>query len=367
MRIGIDAHALGTGSGGNETYIRELLYALRAHAPSLDLVAYVQGRIAYDQAATAGVPTHVLNVSSSYLRVPIELPLVARRTHVDLLHVQYNAPPLSPCPFVVSLHDICWKRYPKFLPRRDRYRLRLLVPGTLKRAAGVFALTRAAGDEIAEAYRVPPERIDVVSPSVDPLFSPVTDSSVLLQTRARYSLPPEYIVYIGALQPRKNLVRLATAFARLADRGFPHRLLIVGKRAWLYGDMLTRIEELNLVDRLQFTDYVALEDLPKLLSAASAFAYVSLYEGFGIPVAEAMACGAPVVTSDTPALREVAGDAAVFCDPLDVDAIEDALVRVLSDSDLARKLSAAGPERAKRFSRQAMAQAASRGYEKALS
>ncbi|MBI5093626.1 MAG: glycosyltransferase family 4 protein [Candidatus Hydrogenedentes bacterium] len=364
MRIGIDAHALGTGAGGNESYMRSLLRALGRHAPQLDVVALVGPEYAADRSDPMRQTTYTLPVRSSYLRVPLALPWAAWRARLDLLHVQFNAPPWCPCPYVTSVHDLCWERYPEYLPARDRHRLTMLMPGTIRRAARIFALTHAIKDEIAAEYRVPPDRIDVVSPAADPVFAPVRDEARLAAVRTKYGLPQGYVLYVGALQPRKNLARLAAAFARLEDRGLTHRLVIVGKRAWLYGDMLAQIEALKLGDRLVFTGYVDGADLPALYTAASAFAYVSLYEGFGIPVLEALACATPTLIGNDPAVTEVAGDAALPCDPRDISAIEAGLARILTDASLRADLREKGPRRASVYSEEVMAAGALQAYER---
>ncbi|MBI4557794.1 MAG: glycosyltransferase family 4 protein [Candidatus Hydrogenedentes bacterium] len=365
MRVGIDAHALGTGAGGNETYVRDLIIALRDHAPEVELTAYV-GREGIGDPCTTGVGTHTLPIASSYVRVPVVLPWLARRTKVELLHVQYNAPPVTPCPFVVSVHDVAWKRAPESLRAIDRWRLVWLTPGTLRRARRIFVLTNAIKDEIMEYYQVLPERFDIVQPTVDPLFHPRTSEADLAAITRKYRLPEHYVLYIGALQPRKNLVRLATAFARTVGQGLPHSLIVVGRQAWLYGDILEQIDALKLGDRLRFTGYVPREELPFLLTGAAAFAYLSIYEGFGIPVLEAMACGTPVLTSAVPAIQEVAGDGAVFCDPFDVDTIEYGLTQILTANYLTARMRQNGPLRARSFTREKMAQAALEGYRKAL-
>lgn len=366
MRVGIDAHALGTGAGGNESYMRALLRALTNYVPELDLTALVGPGYGEDVGAGAGPRTHLLPFQSSYARVAFGLSWVAWRMRLDVLHVQYNAPPWLPCSYVTSVHDLCWERYPEFLPVNDRYRLKYLMPGTIRRAARIFVLTHAMKEEIADTYRVPLDRFDVVSPAADPRFVPVRDPAALAAVRAKYRLPNAYVLYVGALQPRKNLVRLAAAFARLKERGLPHHLVVAGKRAWLYGDMLAEIEALKLHDRLMFTGYMDGADLPAVYSAADAFAYVSLYEGFGIPVLEAMACGVPVLTSNDPAIREVTSDAALLCDPCDIEAIEAGLVRVLSETGLHASLRAAGPARAGFYSDAAMAESAVQGYVRAV-
>lgn len=363
-RIGIDAHAIGSRAGGNETYMRELLFALREHAPRRDFVVYAQRGVS--PTMLAGWPVIPLPRASSLWRVPITLPRAVQRSGAGLLHVQYSAPPVCPCPFVVSVHDIGWVKHPQFFTPGMRSRLALLTPNTLRRARRVFALTQAIAREIAEEYGTPIERIDVVSPAVDPVFQPDHSGASLDAVKDRYHLPKEFVLYTGALQPRKNLTRMATAFARLAEKGLPHALVIAGRRAWLHKGMLEDIERLKLGDRVHFTGYIEQADLPCLYASASAFVYVSIYEGFGLPVLEALASGTPVLASSIAAIEEVAGDAAEYCHPLDVDDMERALERVLTDTALQSALRAAGPKRAAKFTRKAMATAALEGYRRAL-
>jgi len=365
MRIGIDAHAIGTQIGGNETYIRQLLRGLHMVAPETEVMALVHA----DQHGAPGVgegfPTYPLPVRSSWLRVPFALPWIAHKEKLDLIQVQYSAPPYSPCPYIVALHDMVWIRFPETLPAIDRYRLTWLGKGTVRRARRVFVLTEAMKREAQAFYGAPAEKIDVVSPAVDAIYRPLDDPEELANARAKYGLPGEYILYVGALQPRKNLVRLAHAFARLKDRGLPHKLVFTGKKTF-FGPIAEAIESLHLGDRLILTDYVETEDLPRLMCASSAFAYVSLYEGFGIPVVEALACGAPTVTSTDPTMVEVSGGVAETCDPLSVDAIEAGLVKALTDDAFRRRCREEGPKWAGRYSLENMGKAALEGYQKAL-
>ncbi|MDZ4859875.1 MAG: glycosyltransferase family 1 protein [Candidatus Hydrogenedentes bacterium] len=363
-RIGIDAHAIGARAGGNETYMRELLFALRENAPNHDIVVYAQRGIS--QNALAGWPIIPLPRTSSYLRVPITLPRAVQRSKAKLLHVQYSAPPVSPCPFVVSLHDVGWLTFPELFTAGMRSRLNLLTPGTLRRARRVFALTHAMAKEINEHYGTPLDRIDIVSPGVDPLFRAHAPSAALDAALRRYHVEKPYVLYTGALQPRKNLTRLATTFARLASKGLPHTLVIAGRRAWLHKEMLAQIARLNLGNRIHFTGYVEQPDLPYLYAGASAFAYVSIYEGFGLPVLEAMACGTPVLASAIPAIKEVAADAVAYCSPFDIEDMQAALESILTNEDLQSHLRAAGPVRAANYTRKAMAEAALAGYQKAI-
>ena len=337
MRIGLDAHALDTHAGGNETFVRALLTGLREAAPETDLVAYVHGR-----PDTCGFPAYRLRGRSSWWRVPVGLPLAVRATRPDLLHVQYVAPPWGCPPFVVTLHDMVWLRFPETLPPLTRRRLALLTPPTLRRAARVFVVSAAMKAEAMTRYHVPEERIDIVPNAVDPAFQQVTDPDRLNAVRRRYGLPPHYVAYLGAVHPRKNVVRLAAAVARIRERGLPHGLVVIGPDAWRSGPIRAEMLRSGLgPNAVCCTGFAPREDLPALLSAADAFAYVSLYEGFGIPVAEALACGAPTLISTDPALMEVAGDAALACDPWDGEAMADALETLLTDMSLRRRLTLA--------------------------
>ncbi len=363
MRVAFDAHALGTGAGGNESYVRAALEALAAHAPRIKPVPLIPP--GWNGELPAGVEKHPLHVSNSWLRVALDLPYVLRGGDFDLFHAQYIAPPLCPCPMVVSIHDCVWKRHPETLPPVTRCRLRALIPRTLKRVRRVFVLSEAMRKELGEFYGYPEDRIDVAPPAVHPRFSAARDAANIERVRAKHDLPPDYILYIGALQPRKNLCRLLEAFAQIRSEGFCHRLVVAGKEAWMTGEIRATVHRCGLEDALVFTGYVDDAELPTLIHGAAVFAYVSIYEGFGIPITEAMACGTPVLTSNTGALAEVAADAALTCDPHDVDAIAEGLRRILAETALQTRLREAGPRRASRYSLENMAAALEEGYRRA--
>lgn len=362
MKVGIDAHVLGTRAGGNETYMRDLLRALYSHRGDTEVVPFVHPDYAGDAAGFAPWP---LPVRSSYLRVPWFLSRAARQSGVDVLHVQYTAPPVSPCPYIVSMHDIVALRFPDSMPVMDRYRLRLLSGRTLRNAARVFVLTAAMRDEIAGAYGVPLERFDLVQPYVAAQFRPVSESACEA-VRKKYGIRGPYVLHVGLLHPRKNLEGLARAFASLSREGCAHTLVVVGPKGWMYGGLVRRINALGLGERLHFTGYVERADLPALYAAADVFAYVSAYEGFGIPVLEALACGTPVLASTDPALCEVTGGGAVHVPHQDDQAIAQGLRQLLEDPRLRAELREAGIKRAAEFTPGAMARAALAGYRKAL-
>jgi glycosyltransferase involved in cell wall biosynthesis len=230
----------------------------------------------------------------------------------------------------------------------------------------VFVLSEAMRAELVAFYGFPEDRIDVVAPAVDARFTAPLEEDAVEAARDKYGLPETYLLYAGALQPRKNLDRLFEAYAKARREGAPARLVVAGRKAWMTDSLSQTLHRLELENDVVFTGYVDDPDLPALMRGARAFAYVSVYEGFGIPVIEAMACGTPVLTSGIGALAEVAGDGAATCDPLDVDAIAAGLTAVAGDETLRARLRLAGPRRAARYSHQAMADAAAAGYARAL-
>lgn len=365
MKILVDAHYIGARAGGNETHLRNLLEGVRRVGTPHRLQLLMRPDSLHDPIAS-GFAMQPLWVHSSYLRVPLVVPFEAWRARADLAHVQYTAPPWCPCPYVVTMHDLVAFRLPESMPFLDRHRLRLLSGNTLLRAARIFTVTHAMQREISDYFQIDPARIDVTPNALDPMFQPVDDFAVHAALRTKYRLPERYVLYVGLLQPRKNLARLARAFAQLVREGFPHTLVITGKKAWLYEEMLREIDVLGLANRIHFTDYVDREDLPALYAAADAFAFVSLYEGFGIPVIEALACGTPVVASTDPALVEVAGGAALHANPLDVDDIAMQLRRALTDNTWRAEVRTRGLAQAQQYTVEALGHAVLAGYDRAL-
>jgi len=366
MRIGIDAHYLGGQGGGNETYTRNLLRGLRDLSPPAHFVVFVHAERVQGDPDLEGFEVVDIPVHSSYLRVPFALPWLAMRHKLDLLHVQYTAPPWCPCPYVVTLHDVVMLRYPDSLPFTDRHRLRLLTGSTLRRAARVFTVTEAMRRDISTAYPLPAESITVTPNALGPGFQRLPTAEEMREVREQYHLPERYVLSLGQIQPRKNLARLARAFAQLDPTEYPHTLVIAGKKAWSYGDMLAEIEALEHGGRILFTGYVDDKHLPALYAGAEAFAFVSLYEGFGIPIIESLAMGTAVLASTDPALIEVAGAGALHVDPLNVDAITGGLKQMLRDATLRQRLVQIGRPHALAYTPSRAALAAWDGYSRAL-
>ncbi|MGC8779896.1 MAG: glycosyltransferase family 4 protein [Anaerolineae bacterium] len=271
----------------------------------------------------------------------------------DVLFVPAHVLPLvHPQRCVVTVHDLGYLRYPEAHRPADRRYLDWSTRWNARQATVVLADSQATKDDLVRAYGVDPDKVRVVYLGREETLGPVRDPARLAAVRERYGLGRRYLLYVGTLQPRKNLARVIEAFARIAGRpaSADVQLVLAGKRGWLYDDLFAQVERMGLGGRVLLPGYVAEADLPALLSGALAFVFPSLYEGFGIPVLEAGACEVPVITSNTSSLPEVAGDAALFVDPHDVDAIAEAMYRLITDPDLRADLIRRGRENVRRFS-----------------
>ena len=278
------------------------------------------------------------------------LPGTLRRVQPDICHFpNYLAPLASGCPYVVTIHDMTLYITPRFHHVKKLLLDRTLLPYVARRAAGIITVSKSAQEDIVRYLNVPREKVRVITNAVSPVFRQVTDPARLTAVCARYGVHVPFILYVGTIEPRKNITRLIQAFAQLKRKGLPHKLVLVGQPGWHCEPIYAEVERQGLQGEAVFTGYVPFEDLPALYSAAESMAFPSIYEGFGLPVLEAMACGTPVVTSTSSSLAEIAHDAALLVDPLSVDEIASALERIHREPDLASDLSTLGLERAAHF------------------
>ncbi len=353
MRVGINAFGLGAGGGGIETYVRNVIRALANVDPTVDYTLFLQPPLPCDPIPGIERMRRVV-VRTRYgpLRVPFASARALALSHVDLIHVQNAAPLLCPTRVVVTLHDIAYERYPRFLPEDHVATLRRRVPATLRRAAAIITDSEASKREIVDFYGVPPDKVTVALLAADPIFRPLRDEARLAEVRGRYAAGDRYILFTGdPLQRRKNVKTLVEAYARLRVAGaVAHRMVLSGDRAALESDIFAAARTAGCADDLCFIGRVPQEELVAIYNAADLFVYPSLYEGFGLPPLEAMACGVPVIVSNVSSLPEVVGADALTVDPLGVDALATAMARVLNDVDLQANLSAQGLRRAATFS-----------------
>ncbi|MCA1971277.1 MAG: glycosyltransferase family 4 protein [Caenispirillum sp.] len=365
-RIALDVHTLGQCQTGNETYIRNLATGLFRLQRPWEIFLY-HTRAVTESGLPEGTGTfRRLWPHQPLLRIPLSFPLALWRDKIDLAHFQYVAPPLCPCPTVVTVHDISYEFFPEYFPRLQRERMRMLIPLSARRAAHVLTISEFSRATMVERYGIAAERISVTYLGVAESFRRLAADQAREQCR-RFGLDRPFVLGVGNLQPRKNLERLMRAFARLPRRTREDfDLVLVGQPGWQAERIQAEAERLGIAERVRFTGYVADEELVALYNLATVFAYPSLYEGFGLPVLEAMACAAPVLTSSVSSLPEVAGTAALLVDPRDEEAISAGLLKLLTDDALRESLRTAGIARAARFSWQATAQHTAEVFEKVL-
>jgi glycosyltransferase involved in cell wall biosynthesis len=370
LRIAIDAHSVGTGLGGNESYATNLIEALAEIDQANRYTLYVTKREAVERFGNRWPNFRVRSTlpHTPLIRIPLTLSAELRRNPVDVLHVQFTAPPFSPCPVVVSIHDLSFEHLPQTFKWRSRKQLRITVRRTARQASQVIALSEYARNDIVNTYQVSPEKISVIPLSAGDSFRPIRNEEELQRVRQTYGIKGEYMLSVGAIQPRKNLSRLVAAYSRLRhakpEVKLP-KLVLAGKCAWLYDETLRAIKELDLSDAVIVTGYVPERDLPAMYSGALCFIYPSYFEGFGLPPLEAMQCGVPVIVGDRTSLPEVVGDAGILVNPFDVDALAAAIEKVISDSNLRTELSVQGLARAKLFNWQETARQTLAVYRKA--
>jgi glycosyltransferase involved in cell wall biosynthesis len=269
---------------------------------------------------------------------------------VDIFHSpDFVLPPLHRARTLVTVHDLSFIRYPECADVNLRAYLNKVVPRSVHRADLVLADSQNTKDDLVELLGVEANKIEVIYPGVEERFRPIEDQTVLEQVRRRYNLPPRFILGLGTLQPRKNFATLVEAFADLRFAICDLRLVIAGGKGWLYDEIFVAVERLGLEEQVVFPGFVADEDLPALYNLAELFVFPSLYEGFGMPPLEAMACGTPVVTSNASSLPEVVGEAGLIVEATDTRALAEAMKRVLEDNALREGMIAKGLEQARKF------------------
>lgn len=343
----IDADVLGRHRTGDESYVTNLLRELSGVAGAGRLSIGASTR--RPDLVPPGIAPIQLAARSQALRLVHRLPRLARRS-ARLLHTQYVVPPGLRGPAVVTVHDLSFEHHPEWMAPHDRMVFRALVPRAVRAAARVLTVSEFTKTDIVERYGADPDRVVVTHNGVDPRFSP--DGAVARRE--------PYLLFVGALQPRKDLVTALEALARLPDAP---PLLVVGPAKRRAGEVDAAIDRLGLRSRVELLGHVDADQLAALYRGAAALVFPSRFEGFGLPVLEAMASGAPVVTTTASALPEVAGDAAVLVPPRDPAALAEGIDRALGNAAVLR---AAGLARARQFSWGALAARTLEVYEEVL-
>jgi glycosyltransferase involved in cell wall biosynthesis len=350
LRIGIDVHCLGGQEGGNDTYYRALVTGLASLPSQHQFICYYVNPETRQHVRTNGTFTlRQLYPAHPVVRIPATLPWQMRQDRLDVFHSQYTVPPFAKCKTVTTIHDLAYEHFPEFFPLSQKLWFKALMRPSARRADHIITVSEHSKQDIVQTYGIPPDKITVTYCSVSEEFTPREKDRAREELARSYRLEGDFILYVGRLQARKNLPRLVDAFADLRKAGSRHKLLLVGKRDFMFKALSSHIQELGLQETVLMPGYVPTGDLPSFYGAADVFVYPSIYEGFGLPVLEAMACGVPVITSRGSALEEVAGGAALLIDPFDERSIAKALMRVLQDPDLRAQLTQAGLERSTCF------------------
>lgn len=346
--IGIDAsRAVSTTPTGTEAYSFHLIRALLPHLRAHQVRLYV--RVPTLPETFPGAEIRVIPFPRLWTHLRLSWELL--RHPVDLLFVPAHVLPLyHPRRSLVTIHDVGYRFFPEAHPLLQRLYLAWSTGYNARTAARVIAVSHATREALATSYGIPHQKVHVIPNGYTPDLKPVRDPHALYAVRQKYGIPGDYILYLGRLQPRKNLPRLIRAFGRIAGDYPDLSLVLAGPGGWLEQSIHEAIAACHLETRVLLPGYIAADDKAALLSGARVFAFPSLYEGFGIPVLEAQACEVPVLTSTTSSLPEVAGDAAVLVDPTDELAIAEGLRRLLEDAALCETLRARGRANVARFS-----------------
>ena len=353
MHIGINAHLLSGEAGYRRAGIHQYVEQVLRHLPPAADRRYTvytrqpAGDDRPDQ-RRRGTPLPTERRLARIAWEQLVWPWRARRDGLDLLHsMAFAMPRLAPCPAVVTLYDLSFVFYPDSFPPLQRRYLQAAAADSCRRARRLITISESGRQDVHRVYGVPLERIDVVTPGVAEVYRPLPPDEVAA-FRRRHDLPERFLLHVGTLQPRKNLPLLLDALAATGHAGAP--LVLVGGKGWLYDDIFARVAALGLQQRVRFAGYVDDDDLPLWYNAAAALVLPSLYEGFGLPIVEALACGTPVVAANTSSLPEAGGAAALYFAPDDAGELAARLSDVLDRPELAARLRAAGPAQARRFS-----------------
>ena len=379
MHIGINAQLLSNGqnyrNGGVSRYIRYLLTALAKQPGDNIYTVFVNGQNIIDclaphpQITYFAAPWPEKQPAARVAWEQITLPSLLRQKRIDVLHSPVNVrPELLPrsCASVVTLHDLAFLRFPNVLTRVKRMYHQTFTIRSLRRATMLITVSDSTKQDAHELVGIPNERMQTIHPCIDERFSCIRDEAKIRFFRQEQQLTEGFLLYLGTLEPRKNITTLIDAYA-LARQQYMLRekLVLAGGKGWLYDSIFAKVRQLGLETKVLFPGYVKDEEQVLWYQAATAFVYPSLYEGFGIPVAEALACGTPVVTTNVSSLPEAGMGQALCVAPDDTQALADALYRASTDQALKEKCLIQAPAVTQKFSASTMVAQTMVAYEQA--
>lgn len=380
MHVGINAQLLSFSqnfrNGGVSRYIRYLLKELAKRPGNHEYTVFVNGEevieclcARHPQITYVAAPWPESRPAARVIWEQFTLPSLLRQHHIDVLHSPVNVLPEwvpRSCATVVTLHDLAFLRFPEVLTSAKRLYHRTFTVRSLQRATMIIAVSNSTKQDIHELVGTPVEHIHTVYPCIDERFSNVMEKDKVQAFRQQKGLADGFLLYLGTLEPRKNLTTLIDAYAQLRHSyGVRKKLVLAGSKGWLYETIFEKVRQHGLESEVLFPGYVTDNEQLLWYHAASTFVYPSLYEGFGFPVAEALACGIPVVTSNISSLPEAGATLALTVNPNDRDALAEALYQSLIDSAYREKCHVSAPFVRQLFSAQAMAEQTVAAYEQA--
>ena len=350
MRYCVDAHALGRHLTGNEAYVRNLLDGFKTLKENSEFLAYISVPGA-EKLVPNCFETRTIS-DNPFIRLGFDLSRKLRRDRADLVHVQFTAPLACPVPVVVSVHDVSFLEKPEFFTHARRLQLQYTVKNTVRKAARVLTLSEFSRRSIARAYGMDPSKITVVPAGVSSSFRPLHRQQAKAFVEGRFKVPGPFILCVGDLQPRKNQIGLIHAFEELlcAHPDLPHQLMLVGKETWFAPHVHQAAKKSLVKDRIHFTNYVNEKELLQLYNACEIFVFPSFYEGFGLPILEAMACGRAVACSNSSAMPEVADSAGLLFNPESTGEMVRAMRDLLLNPELRQRMERLGQQNASQFS-----------------
>jgi glycosyltransferase involved in cell wall biosynthesis len=371
-RIGIDATALPSEPVGAGNYILRLIRSLARVNEDYELVIFAQQS---GQKQIGHLPSRLVaweitpdrSVISRLAWEQLSLSRLAQRCRLDLLHsLHYTRPLFLPCKSVVTFHDMTFFLFPELHTRARRIIFPQFIRYSALHSQQIIAVSENTRQDALRLLPLAPERIHTTPLGIAPEFTPLNDPQHCEEVRARYQLPARFVLFVGLVEPRKNLPLLLRAFARIAPAAPDTDLVIVGRLGWMYDEVFELIETLNIKERVHFPGYVPQIDLPMVYNLAQIFVYPSRYEGFGLPPLEAMACGAPVITTAVSSMLELVGDGGLLVPPDDETALAEAMHTLLADESARRELGQKGRRRAQSFTWEQTAHKTLSVYHKAL-
>lgn len=349
MRFSVDAHAIGCHLTGNEVYIRNLLNEFARLDRSSDFIAYVSKPGAHLQVPKRVTTSHVSE--NPFRRLGMDLPMRLHYDKPDLLHVQYTGPLMCSVPLVVSVHDVSYLEHPQYFTKFRAMQLQYTVKRTIEKAARILTPSEFSRRAILRHYKLDESKVVVVPNAVSSAFRPLEREVAAAAIEEKFGIRGPFILTVGDLQPRKNHLGLLRAFEEMLAQHphLPHRLVFVGKETW-YSKVLHRaVQRSSIAGRVDFTGFVEDADLRYFYGACDLFVFPSFYEGFGLPILEAMACGRAVACSSATAMPEVANAAGILFDPYSVPEMARAMADVLLDEEMRTRLERLGSARAASF------------------